>query len=145
LRKLIRLISGQLIYVHGMIIKSFLSILFLTFLSGWIISCRSDSRAVKPAKQVFVSQGERFTIDTIAKDIRDTGDKFLSWKGSLFLGSLAYRHLNHLFIKADTVVKEERILTEQKWRVRVVKQGPDGLLYIGIDNGMLLRLKPFKE
>ncbi|MES1181488.1 MAG: PQQ-dependent sugar dehydrogenase, partial [Flavobacterium sp.] len=75
-----------------------------------------------------------------------TGDAFPGWKGSLFLGSMAYQHLNRLIIRKDTIVKEERLLTSAKWRVRVVKQGPDGLLYIGVDNdGMLLRLKPVEE
>jgi len=75
-----------------------------------------------------------------------TGDAFPGWKGSLFLGSLAYQHLNHLVVKSDTIIREERLLTSAKWRVRVVKQGPDGLLYLGVDNdGMLLRLKPHEE
>lgn len=75
-----------------------------------------------------------------------TGDAFPGWKGSLFLGALAYQHLNRLIIRSDTIVSEERLLTSAKWRVRVVKQGPDGLLYLGVDNdGMLLRLRPYDD
>jgi len=78
------------------------------------------------------------------------GDAFPGWKGSVFIGSLAYQHLNRLVIKGtggmDTVANEERILTGPKWRIRVVKQGPDGLLYVGVDNdGMLIRLRPYKD
>ena len=78
------------------------------------------------------------------------GDAFPGWKGSLFIGSLAYQHLNRLVIKGsngvDTVASEERILTAPKWRFRVVKQGPDGLLYVGVDNdGMIVRLRPHKD
>ena len=78
------------------------------------------------------------------------GDSFPGWKGSLFIGSLAYQHLNRLVIKGsngvDTVASEERILTAPKWRFRVVKQGPDGLLYVGVDNdGMIVRLRPHKD
>ncbi len=79
-----------------------------------------------------------------------TGDAFPGWKGSVFIGSLAYQHLNRLVVKgvngADTIASEERILTAPKWRFRVVKQGPDGLLYVGVDNdGMLIRLRPHKD
>ena len=72
-----------------------------------------------------------------------TGDKFPAWKNSLFLGSLAYRHLNHLYLKGDTITREERLLTKQEWRMRNVKQGRDGLLYVTTDKGMILRLRPF--
>ncbi|MDH4296919.1 MAG: PQQ-dependent sugar dehydrogenase [Cyclobacteriaceae bacterium] len=34
------------------------------------------------------------------------------------------------------------MLQDQKWRVRSVKQGPDGFLYIGVDGGMILRIRP---
>jgi glucose/arabinose dehydrogenase len=40
------------------------------------------------------------------------------------------------------VVKEERLLSDRKWRVRNVVQGPDGYLYIGVDGGMVLRIRP---
>ncbi|MGC4034561.1 MAG: PQQ-dependent sugar dehydrogenase [Chitinophagaceae bacterium] len=73
------------------------------------------------------------------------GDKFPKWKGSLFIGSLAYQHLNRLIIRQDTIVKEERLLTRPNWRVRVVKQGPDGYIYFGVDNGMILRLRPVND
>ncbi len=72
-----------------------------------------------------------------------TADKFHSWKGSLFIGSLAYKHLNHLYIKGDTINREERLLVKQENRIRNVKQGPDGLLYITTDKGMILRLRPY--
>ncbi len=73
-----------------------------------------------------------------------TGDKIPSWKGNLFIGALALTHLNRLVIKDNKVIEEERIFEDKKWRVRSVKQGPDGFLYIGVDGGMVMRIRPSK-
>jgi len=70
------------------------------------------------------------------------GEAFPQWKGSLFIGALALRHLNRLVLDGEMVSKEERLLEGQNWRVRFVKQGPDGFIYIGVDDGMILRLRP---
>ena len=71
-----------------------------------------------------------------------TGDKFPKWKGNLFIGSMILTHLNRSVIKDNKVIHEERILEDQKWRVRNVIQGPDGYLYIGVDVGMILKISP---
>ncbi|MEK6781225.1 MAG: PQQ-dependent sugar dehydrogenase [Bacteroidota bacterium] len=71
-----------------------------------------------------------------------TGSEFPMWKDNLFNGSMVLRHLNRLVLKDNKVVHEERLLLDQKWRVRCVKQGPDGFLYIGVDGGMILRIRP---
>lgn len=73
-----------------------------------------------------------------------TGDKIPSWKGNLFIGALALTHLNRLVIKDNKVIEEERIFEDKKWRVRSVKQGPDGFLYIGVDGGMVMRIRQAK-
>jgi glucose/arabinose dehydrogenase len=73
-----------------------------------------------------------------------TGDAFPAWKGSLFMGALALTHLNRIEIENSKVVNEERLLEGKKWRVRCVKQGPDGYLYIGVDGGMVVRLRPWR-
>lgn len=70
------------------------------------------------------------------------GDRFPTWKGNFFTGALALTHLNRLVVVDGRVVKEERLLADRKWRVRNVVQGPDGFLYIGVDGGMVLRLRP---
>lgn len=70
------------------------------------------------------------------------GDKFPTWKGDFFTGALALTHLNRLTVSEGKVVKEERLLSDRKWRVRNVVQGPDGYLYIGVDGGMVLRIRP---
>jgi len=71
-----------------------------------------------------------------------TGTAFPKWRGNLFIGAMGKRHLNRLVLQGDQVVREERILGGRGWRVRVVKQGPDGFLYLGVDQGMLLRIRP---
>ena len=65
------------------------------------------------------------------------------WKGNLFIGALALQHLNRLVIENNKVIKEERLLKDKNWRVRSVKQGPDGYLYIGVDGGKILRIMPY--
>ncbi len=73
---------------------------------------------------------------------RYSGSEFPNWRGNLFIGGLALRHLNRLVLDNNKVIKEERLLSEHKWRVRSVREGPDGFLYIGVDGGMILRIKP---
>lgn len=70
------------------------------------------------------------------------GDLFPEWKGDLFVGALAHRHLAHLEMDGDTVVSEEKLLEDLGERIRAVEQGPDGALYVLVDNtdGRILRL-----
>ena len=73
-----------------------------------------------------------------------TGDLFANWKGSLFNGALKFQLLSRLEIKDGKVVKEERLLQGLSERIREVRQGPDGALYLLTDNnaGRILRLAP---
>lgn len=66
------------------------------------------------------------------------------WVGSLMVGSLKFGYLAHLTLKGSQVVREERLLTDLKQRVRDVRQGPDGYLYLLTDErqGELLRVVP---
>ena len=75
-----------------------------------------------------------------------TGDLFPAWKGSLFSGALKFQLLSRLELKGDTVVKEERLLQGLSERIRDVRQGPDGALYLLTDNGAgrILRVTPAK-
>ena len=75
-----------------------------------------------------------------------TGNAFPGWRGSLFIGGLASQRLVRLVIKDNRVVGEEHLLTERRQRVRDVRQGPDGLLYIVTDqaDGELWRITPKK-
>ena len=73
-----------------------------------------------------------------------TSDRYPGWKGSLFLGALRAQALLRLELDGRKVVKEERLLTTLGERIRDVRQGPDGLLYVLTDNsdGRILRLDP---
>ena len=69
-------------------------------------------------------------------------DSIPQWKGHLFLGALAGKHLNHLSIENNAVVEEERLLPGMA-RFRSVRQGPDGYLYFTTEApGMLMRYRP---
>jgi len=75
-----------------------------------------------------------------------TGSLFPSWKGSLFNGALKFMLLSRLELKGDSAVKEERMLQGLHERIRDVRQGPDGALYLLTDNeaGRILRVSPAK-
>lgn len=66
------------------------------------------------------------------------------WQGSLFVGALATRELIRLQLDGDAIVHEERLLGELKERIRDVRVGPDGALYLLTDHpeGRILRLAP---
>jgi glucose/arabinose dehydrogenase len=73
-----------------------------------------------------------------------TGDAFPFWRGNLFLGALSGRALVRLELDGERVVHEERLLEDLGARIRDVRNGPDGTLYLLTDdaNGSLLRLEP---
>lgn len=72
------------------------------------------------------------------------GDRFPGWRGSFFIGGLSARSLIRLEIDQGKVVQEEHLLEDWGRRIRDVRQGPDGLVYLLTDHsdGMLLRLEP---
>jgi glucose/arabinose dehydrogenase len=73
-----------------------------------------------------------------------TGNAFPAWRGNLFVGGLASMRLIRLVIDDNRVVGEEHLLTDRERRIRDVRQGPDGFLYLVTDNpqGELLRIAP---
>lgn len=70
------------------------------------------------------------------------GERFPAWRGNLFIGALVGQALIRLELSGDRVVHEERLLERLGERIRDVRQGPDGYLYVLTDaaNGQLLRL-----
>jgi glucose/arabinose dehydrogenase len=74
------------------------------------------------------------------------GDLFPGWKGSLFNGALKFMLVSRLIVDGDNVVKEERMQQGLHERIRDVRQGPDGALYLLTDNedGRILRAAPAK-
>jgi glucose/arabinose dehydrogenase len=72
------------------------------------------------------------------------GEAFPEWRGDLFVGSLKFRLLVRLEIRDGRIVAEERLLADRLGRIRDVRVGPDGLLYLltDADDGRLVRLVP---
>ena len=73
-----------------------------------------------------------------------TGDAFPAWRGSLFVGALREMRLVRLTLGNGRVIAEEHLLADRGQRVRDVRQGPDGALYVVTDqtNGELWRIVP---
>ncbi|WP_293396375.1 PQQ-dependent sugar dehydrogenase [Nevskia sp.] len=73
-----------------------------------------------------------------------TGDKFSAWRGNLFVGSMKFAYLNRIELDGTTVKAEHKLLTEVNERIRSVRQGPDGYIYVTTDTpkGRVLRLEP---
>ena len=72
------------------------------------------------------------------------GDAFPEWQGDLFVGALKYRLITRLEMDGDEVVGEEQLLRGDLGRIRDVRTGPDGFLYVLTDErvGRLYRIRP---
>lgn len=74
-----------------------------------------------------------------------SGEPFSEWNGDMFVGGLAGRHIAHLEMNGSTVTNESRMLDGMA-RVRAIKQGPDGLVYVAFDtegaSNSVVRLEP---
>jgi glucose/arabinose dehydrogenase len=73
-----------------------------------------------------------------------TGDLFPGWKGSLLNGALKFELVSRLQLNGNKVLNEERMLQGLHERIRDVRQGPDGAIYLLTDNesGRILRVTP---
>jgi len=73
-----------------------------------------------------------------------TGNQFPRWNGNLFVGALKDQMLVRLKLDGEKVVHEERLLKNALGRIRDVRAGPDGFIYLLTDepNGVLARLEP---
>lgn len=95
-----------------------------------------------------MEQPVKYWVPSIATSglIVYTGDKFPSWKGSLFVGGLAGQQLARVTLDGNTFRSEETLLKDAVGRIRDVRQGPDGFIYLAIDKnggpGSIVRLEP---
>jgi len=73
-----------------------------------------------------------------------SGNAFPAWRGSLFVGSMVQQKLVRLVISNGRVTGEEHLLADRRQRVRDVREGPDGFLYLVTDqrNGELWKIAP---
>lgn len=116
---------------------------------GWPVICYGIDYDGKPigqgiTKKEGMQQPKYYYTPSIGPSgmLFYSGDQFPAWKNNIFIGALALQHINRLVLFENKVVKEERLLEEQKSRIRFLKQGPDSYIYFGIDGGMILRMRP---
>jgi glucose/arabinose dehydrogenase len=73
------------------------------------------------------------------------GDQFPAWRGDLFVGALAFKHLRRVHLdERGSVVYQEQLLNNLHWRIRDVRVAPDGYIYVCTDetDGRVLKLEP---
>ena len=119
---------------------------------GWpVITYGENYGGGKIGDGITAKEGMEQPLHYWVPSIAPSGMAFLTsdrygpgWKGNLFVGSLKFGYLDRIELKGDRVVAEHKLLAEGKARIRDVKQGPDGLLYVLTDesDGKLLRLRP---
>lgn len=142
--------SGELWeHEHGPMGGDEINIIKPTLNYGWpVITYGLNYDSTKVGDGITAKEGMEQPLFFYKPSIAPSGMQFYTsdvipvWKGNLFIGSMVLRHLNRLVIENNKVIKEERLLTDKNWRVRSVKQGPDGYLYIGVDGGKILRIMP---
>jgi glucose/arabinose dehydrogenase len=73
-----------------------------------------------------------------------TGNRFANWKGDLFVGGLVGMRLERVTLRGTQVVNRETLLRDYRRRIRDVRNGPDGYIYLLIDepSGAIVRLEP---
>ncbi|MCK5441568.1 MAG: PQQ-dependent sugar dehydrogenase [Maribacter sp.] len=70
-----------------------------------------------------------------------TSDKYKGWKGNLLVGSLVFQYLERLTLEGSQVTNREKLMGDLG-RVRNVRQGPDGLIYVAIEGKGIYKLVP---
>ena len=71
-----------------------------------------------------------------------TGNLFPQWNNSIFVGALRGQMLDRLTLSGKKVIAEEPLLVDQHARIRDVRMGPEGAVYVLTDSGKLLKLTP---
>jgi aldose sugar dehydrogenase len=114
---------------------------------GYGVNYGSGSRIHEATHRDGMDQPVHYWVPSIATSglLLYTGDRFPKWKGSLFVGGLAGAQLARLTLDGRRVTNEET-LVKGLGRIRDVRQGPDGLIYLAIDTGAgspgVVRLEP---
>ena len=122
---------------------------------GWPVITYGENYGGGPiGAGITAKQGMELPLHYWVPSIAPSGMAFLSserygraWVGNLFVGSLKFGYLDRIELSAPfkgTIVREHKLLADLGERIRDVRQGPDGLLYVLTDNarGQLIRLAP---
>ena len=106
----------------------------------------SGTRITDETARVGMEQPATYWVPSIAPSGLTVyrGDKFRRWDGNLFVGALRAQLLVRLELDGGNVVHEERLLTDFGNRIRDVRTGPDGLIYLLLDenDAAIWRLEP---
>lgn len=68
------------------------------------------------------------------------GSRFKDWDGHFFAGALKLTHINRMTREGQKLQERERLISDRGWRIRNIKQGPDGWIYFSTDSGVIGRL-----
>lgn len=100
--------------------------------------------AVGVPQKAGIADPVHYYVPSIAPSGLDlySGGAFPKWKGNLFTGALVLTHLNRIVLNGEQFVKEERLLGPLNLRIRNVKEGPSGHLYLSTDQGSIMVIKP---
>ena len=105
----------------------------------------SPARVGENTHKEGMEQPVKYYVPSIAPGslIVYSGKAFPNWKGNLFSGALAKRHLNRVEIEPEgNAIAEERLLEKLRERIRAIVESPEGWIYLSTDMGKILRLKP---
>jgi aldose sugar dehydrogenase len=137
---------------HGPMGGDEINIIKPTINYGWpVITYGLNYDSSKVGEGITEKEGMEQPIYYYKPSIAPSGMQFYTsnviptWKGNLFIGSMVLKHLNRLVVEHNKIIKEERLLIDKNWRVRSVKQGPEGYLYLGVDGGKILRIMPYQK
>jgi glucose/arabinose dehydrogenase len=119
---------------------------------GWpVITYGENYGGGKIGEGITAREGMDQPLHYWVPSIAPSGMVFLSsdrygkaWRGNLFVGSLKFGYLDRIELQGGKVLAEHKLLEGGNARIRDVRQGPDGLLYVLTDqgNGQLIRLQP---
>jgi len=114
----------------------------IEYRSGTITSALGEATTTRPGMEQPVYYWDPVIAPSGAQVY--TGDAFPAWRGNLFVGALKEMRLVRLQLANGRVTGEEHLLTDRGKRIRDVRQGPDGALYLVTDeeNGELWRIAP---
>jgi len=108
----------------------------------------SGTSITRDTARAGMEQPVTYWVPSIATSglLRYTGDAFPSWRGNLFVGGLAGEQLARVTVNSTTKTAEETLLRGVVGRIRDVRQGPDGFIYLALDRdggpGTIVRLEP---
>ena len=118
---------------------------------GWPVICYGINYDGKPITNLTAKEGMEQPLTYWLPSIGPSGmafvegNKYPGWKGNLLVGSLRFQYLNRCVLEGNKVVKEENLL-KNIGRLRNVKMGPDGYIYVSVEEpGYLFRLMPVSQ